>query len=106
MVLLQVEEGCARANGRVGAGEQRRERPEDVVVVGEHGEEDAEEEACCWECVSSSFFAYVSLVMDEAFLGGLTTDDQECREGRDAAKSHFVVLVVETSRVLCVGVAT
>ena len=64
--------------------------PEDVVVVGEHGEEDAEEEACCWECVSSSFFAYVSLVMDEAFLGGLTTDDQECREGRDAAESHFV----------------
>lgn len=23
-------------------------RPEDWVVVGEHGEDDAQEEACCW----------------------------------------------------------
>jgi hypothetical protein len=38
----------ARVNGRVCAGEHGREGPEDVVVVGEHGEEDAEEEACCW----------------------------------------------------------
>lgn len=48
VVFLQVEEGCARANGGVGAGEERRRGPEDVVVVREHGEEDAEEEACCW----------------------------------------------------------
>ena len=47
VVFLQVEEGRARAEGEVGAGEVRGEGPEDVVVVGEHGEEDAEEEACC-----------------------------------------------------------
>ena len=48
VVFLQVEEGCARANGGVRAGEEWRRGPEDVVVVGEQGEEDAEEETCCW----------------------------------------------------------
>jgi len=48
VVFLQVEEGYAGANGRVGAGKERREGPEDVVIVGEHGEEDAEEETCCY----------------------------------------------------------
>jgi hypothetical protein len=49
VVFLQVEEGRARAEERVGAEEGGRGGPEDVVVVGEHGEEDAEEEAGCWE---------------------------------------------------------
>lgn len=49
MRFLQVEEGRARAGGGVREGREGGCRPEDVVVVGEHGEEDAEEEAGCWE---------------------------------------------------------
>jgi hypothetical protein len=37
--------------------------------------------------VSSFSFAWVFLRVDGSRR--LTTDDEECREGRDAAKSHF-----------------
>lgn len=46
VVLFRVHLG----EGKVGEG--RRRAPDYVVVVGEHGEEDAEEEACCWGWVS------------------------------------------------------
>lgn len=47
MVFLQGEVDVPGVLGRVGGG-GRGHGPEDVVVVGEEGEEDAEEEAGCW----------------------------------------------------------
>ena len=49
MVFLQREVGVAGRGARDGVVREGCGRgPEDVVVVGEEGEEDAEEEACCW----------------------------------------------------------
>lgn len=45
MVFLEEEEGCA---GVYAGFEDGRCGPEDIVVVGEVGEEDAEKEAGCW----------------------------------------------------------
>jgi hypothetical protein len=47
VVLLREEVGGARVDGGVGS-EWFGHGPEGVVVVGQVGEEDAEEEACCW----------------------------------------------------------
>lgn len=44
MVFLEEEEGAARVNAGF---EDGRCGPEDIVVVGEVGEEDAQEEAGC-----------------------------------------------------------
>jgi len=37
-----------------------------------------------------SFSFPVGLFLVDGILGGLTTNDQECREGRDAAEGHCV----------------
>lgn len=51
VVFLEVEVGGARVQGGVGGADRVGGRgPEDIVVVGEVGEEDAEEEACCCGC--------------------------------------------------------
>ena len=47
VVLLQGEVAVAGVEARGVVGVREWGRPEDVVVVGKEGEEDAEEEACC-----------------------------------------------------------
>lgn len=48
VVFEEVVVGLARVGGWIRSIE-RWGRPEDIVVVGEGGEEDSEEEAGCWE---------------------------------------------------------
>lgn len=54
VVLLQREVQVAGRQAGVSGvregGVGGRVGPEDMVVVGEEGEEDAEEEACCYTC--------------------------------------------------------
>lgn len=44
----------ARVRGRIGRGEERGRGPQDIVIVGKEGKQEAEEEACCCRVIVSA----------------------------------------------------
>ena len=70
-VRRRVQQAQVRFQQVIVGGGRGGRGPEDRVVVGEEGEDDAEEEGGCWAMLEGK-------LREKGREGGLTADDQEC----------------------------